>query len=518
MKTTTLSIASFLSCVNISGGHLFMFQPFTRQYTKTAFFIGNSGSTEYCPHCLQARGVGAVRERAMKNTNPFWLESYGGGNWPLKYLYEDGMVADNGNYLEPKEIAVRHGVCGDPSQGAPEGDNRYGIANSNFQVVGNYSAGSVIEIKTMTSTYHWGHLEYFICDANDLDDPDEPVTQECFNKYPLSRSLDDGAASPIDPAHLGRYFLDPPCRTSETDQIVRPEGDFSGQVSTMHYVLPAGLTCERCILQMIYYTGNSCNHPGYREFIPKSVPMGCAPTKDDWINPANFRDCGDDNAYPEEFWNCADISISSGNGGGSIPTPSSPSPTSSTVMPTSVPMPTEVEPTSTPAIPTPSSSSLSPSTVVPSPVPTPTGVGSTVVPTTPTPSGPSPSPSTVMLTPAPTPIGVKATQIPTQDETVPPIATPAPGEEVMLSPAPQTTPSPVEVGDCVEPYGQQCGGEGWNGATCCTADHECEMMAPCYAQCRRVQAEEKNCKKKWQQCGGIYYQGYKCCEKGSTCV
>ena len=25
-------------------------------------------------------------------------------------------MADNGNYIEPEEIAVRHGVCGDPRQ------------------------------------------------------------------------------------------------------------------------------------------------------------------------------------------------------------------------------------------------------------------------------------------------------------------------------------------------------------------------------------------------------------------
>ncbi|CAM9343429.1 unnamed protein product, partial [Choristocarpus tenellus] len=96
-----------------------------------------------------------VRARAEKNTDPDWLASYGEGRWPLKYLYEDGMVAENGNYLEPEEIAVRHGVCGDPSQGAPEGDNRYGIANSDFEVIENYEEGSIIEIKTMTSTYHW---------------------------------------------------------------------------------------------------------------------------------------------------------------------------------------------------------------------------------------------------------------------------------------------------------------------------------------------------------------------------
>ncbi|CAM9374797.1 unnamed protein product, partial [Choristocarpus tenellus] len=319
MKIATSSIATFLLCANTSKGHLFLLEPFSRNYLKTKAFEGIR-ATEHCPHCLQGRGVGAVRARAEKNTDPDWLASYGEGRWPLKYLYEDGMVAENGNYLEPEEIAVRHGVCGDPSQGAPEGDNRYGIANSDFEVIENYEEGSIIEIKTMTSTYHWGHIEYFICDAKDLADPNGPVTQECFNKHPLTRAPDDEEASPIDPAHSGRYFLDPMCRAAETDQTVKPEGGFAGQVSTMRYLLPAGLTCDRCILQMVYYTGNSCNHPGYREFMSTSVPKGCAPNKDDWINPANFRDCGDGDAYPEEFWNCADISIGS-SGGNPSPAP-----------------------------------------------------------------------------------------------------------------------------------------------------------------------------------------------------
>ena len=58
-------------------------------------------------------------------------------------------------------------------------------------------------------------------------------------------------------------------------------------------------------------TGNSCQHQGYAEFNPASWPSSCAPNKEDWINEA-VGFCGDGDAYPEEFWNCADISITSG--------------------------------------------------------------------------------------------------------------------------------------------------------------------------------------------------------------
>lgn len=56
-------------------------------------------------------------------------------------------------------------------------------------------------------------------------------------------------------------------------------------------------------------TGNSCRHPGYDEFQgPDTWPSTCAPSKSDWINGVVGL-CGDGDAYPEEFWNCADIEI-----------------------------------------------------------------------------------------------------------------------------------------------------------------------------------------------------------------
>lgn len=57
-------------------------------------------------------------------------------------------------------------------------------------------------------------------------------------------------------------------------------------------------------------TGNSCYHPGYDEFNPPSWPGKCAPNKEDWIT-LDPGMCGDGDSYPEEFWNCADIAITS---------------------------------------------------------------------------------------------------------------------------------------------------------------------------------------------------------------
>ena len=63
------------------------------------------------PFAYAAGGVLAVRTRAQNETDPAVLAQYGGG-W-LFPLYHTGF-AENGNYLEPEEIAVRKGVCGDP--------------------------------------------------------------------------------------------------------------------------------------------------------------------------------------------------------------------------------------------------------------------------------------------------------------------------------------------------------------------------------------------------------------------
>ena len=97
-----------------------------------------------------------------------------------------------------------------------------------------------------------GHLEFFICNADDLrDGPDGVVTQGCFNMHPLDRADDDGDASPIDPNYKGRYYVDPPCVASERDQSMVP-GAYAGDVVTARYQLPEGLTCERCVVQMVY--------------------------------------------------------------------------------------------------------------------------------------------------------------------------------------------------------------------------------------------------------------------------
>ncbi|CAM9920735.1 unnamed protein product, partial [Ectocarpus sp. 13 AM-2016] len=233
-------------------GHVYLMVPVSRNFWATDAFQESSYSDiNWCPHCFQSRGPSAVRERGEENTEETLLAMYGGGEWPHLFSYKRNEVHGNGNYYEPEEISVRHGICGDPEQTKAEGTNLYGQENSKYPVHDKYSEGGIIEIKIVVSTYHWGHLEFFICNAEDMSDPDGVVTQGCFNMHPLDRADDDGDASPIDPDHIGRYYLDPPCRAGETDQDTLP-GAYPGDVATARYKLPSGLTCSRCILQMVY--------------------------------------------------------------------------------------------------------------------------------------------------------------------------------------------------------------------------------------------------------------------------
>lgn len=57
-----------------------------------------------------------MRKRAIDKTDPAVLAEYGNGYYPLRWVYDKGEMADNGNYIEPQAISVRHGVCGDPRQ------------------------------------------------------------------------------------------------------------------------------------------------------------------------------------------------------------------------------------------------------------------------------------------------------------------------------------------------------------------------------------------------------------------
>lgn len=127
--TRIMYVASFPSAVPISRSFKRPTQPPRNAHSVTSFVLLRPSSSsnfsnsrdfetpdgrgpEYCPSCMNAKGPKFVKERAIANTDPAVLAEYGNGEWPLKWAWEKGELADNGNYLENDEIAKRHGICG----------------------------------------------------------------------------------------------------------------------------------------------------------------------------------------------------------------------------------------------------------------------------------------------------------------------------------------------------------------------------------------------------------------------
>ena len=74
------------------------------------------------------------------------------------------------------------------------------------------------------------------------------------------------------------------------------------------FKLPQGLTGDLVLIQWHYLTANSCKHPGYDDY-----PFPWSDSTD------NVSLCStippDGNGVPEQFWNCAEVEITSSDGG-----------------------------------------------------------------------------------------------------------------------------------------------------------------------------------------------------------
>ncbi|KAJ3317413.1 hypothetical protein HDV06_001656 [Boothiomyces sp. JEL0866] len=75
----------------------------------------------------------------------------------------------------------------------------------------------------------------------------------------------------------------------------------------------------------------------------------------------------------------------------------------------------------------------------------------------------------------------------------------------------------VVLADCSALYGQ-CGGQNWNGPTCCQAGSVCKYSSDWYSQCLPDPSlQNSGCSAMWGQCGGQNWNGPTCCQTGSTC-
>ncbi|XP_063399680.1 uncharacterized protein LOC134684322 [Mytilus trossulus] len=167
--------------------------------------------------------------------------------------YNDNQLYCGGFNTQWAVNGGKCGVCGDPWNEAH--DNEAGGKYANGIVTGHYKSGQTIEVKVQVTATHLGYFEFRLCPVNN---PRQPATQACLDRYVLQQP--SGQTKFYEPGAIGTY--------------------------TVHLVLPQGLSCKQCVLQWKWNTGNSYNCDNNHKCC-----IGCGPQ--------------------EQFYGCADIAIAS---------------------------------------------------------------------------------------------------------------------------------------------------------------------------------------------------------------
>eukprot|EP00889_Picochlorum_renovo_P001640 jgi/Picre1/28670/NNA_004070.t1 len=215
---TTLTVVS---------GHGYLKLPESRNF---------KANSDYCPHCLNAGGPGAVY-------------SAHGSNFP----------------------DAKYGICGDPF----DQERRKHEVGGEFwtgEATARYTKGQVIKILVKSEANHNGLFEFFLCKINGITGQDErnQLTQACFNKHPLVQADVPENQNP----GATKFYTTP--------------GDPWDEEYTMYYRLPDDVVCDgidsRCVIQWHWITANTCNPPGIPEEYSRS---------------SNIATCGDRVPVPD---------------------------------------------------------------------------------------------------------------------------------------------------------------------------------------------------------------------------
>uniref|UniRef100_A0A383VJQ7 Chitin-binding type-4 domain-containing protein n=1 Tax=Tetradesmus obliquus TaxID=3088 RepID=A0A383VJQ7_TETOB len=205
-------------------------------------------------------------------------------------------VSKNGQLQWPQHNM--HSICGDAV------DERKW--DKPGQLGGTYKKGQTITTDIVFAQNHLGRVYMRLCplDAKAVKDcvplrrPDgKGVTYD----LPWTKGwwgVTDGFTPPVSMQNLD-------FRMSKMQLVGKPQGcaawscdQFRGMfVYSFDWQLPKDFTCEQCKLQLYYLTASRCWPPCQQEPCKK---------------PVDYEYCGKPGAtYPEEFWNCADIKITS---------------------------------------------------------------------------------------------------------------------------------------------------------------------------------------------------------------
>jgi len=205
------------------------------------------------------------------------------------------------------------GICGKPAAGVS-----YTVWNDStgkpmpWISQETYVEGQEIIVKHLYTTHHYGHISLSACPLG------KSSTQDCFDNEDnwLEFVRDNSFNMPKDENHPERGYLK------------RGPMDFE-----FVFKLPDGLVGTEVLIQWRYISANSCLPSGYIEYFNKYVgDPNYDVIPEDWKG-GNMGACNKypqdgskpDGGAPEQFWNCAEVSIISGEP--TPPTPATPSPT-----------------------------------------------------------------------------------------------------------------------------------------------------------------------------------------------
>lgn len=246
-----ISIILLLSILSEVAGHAFLHTPISR---NAVGMVGNGLCTwggdipcDGCPHCVNV---------PEPNT--------GCGIW-------------QNNKLEPKLY----------------GSTGLGYGNTGYKTT--YTAGDLVEMKVEISTYHGGMVEFRLMDVGSNIDPDGSLweSQPRLKVESFSPACDDSSQCSPEPCLDEKECAPIPLNIY---------GNHNGVLKAMVRI-PSDVTCEHCVLQWRYNTGNSC--------------------WPDWVSCPGS----------ERFWNCADLKILAADGS-QPPVP----PSVTTAIPTAIPV------------------------------------------------------------------------------------------------------------------------------------------------------------------------------------
>ncbi|KAF8060473.1 hypothetical protein HT031_004649 [Scenedesmus sp. PABB004] len=238
------------------------------------------------------------------NNNAYWPDANNAGGYKALGAYNGGD-APTARWPNGK-----HSLCGDPGSG-PQPYMTPG------PVVATYKAGQIVELHVAITTNHYGRFTFALCPADATRDEQCTKLQRADGKgvswdlpAVVEGSRFNGGAlrEALRPMEVDAFYAWYPMgrvKCATTAQC----GRFNGTpVYKLRFKLPPGRTCEKCILQWNYLTGHKCHPP----CIPQDryYPDCRANPKFRGTYLATMDYCGTQwAAYPETFWNCADIAI-----------------------------------------------------------------------------------------------------------------------------------------------------------------------------------------------------------------